>query len=177
MPVAPPSLTVTIAGTGSVHGTSLLGQNYACDGGSCPATPFAYNDTVTLTATGSNSTFSGWSGDYSGSSNPGIFTMDRNRAVTATFTPDPARVRIDGDPSAYYAIDTTLALPAGAATVRALSAPDFIENVSMTNPVAILLQGGYGDAAFTSQTGYSTVNGSLKIRAGKLTVVRLKIKP
>ncbi len=162
MTVVPPVLTLTIIGSGSVHGTSTLGQSYACDGGACPATPFAYNDQVTLTATGSNSTFSAWSGDYAGSSNPGNFAMDRNRVVTATFTPDPARVRIDGDLTPYYAIDTALAVPSGAATVRAQSAPDFIENVVMANPVPIIFKGGYSDAAFTSQAGYSTVTGSVQ---------------
>jgi uncharacterized repeat protein (TIGR01451 family) len=175
--VTPPGLALTIVGSGSVHGTSTLGQNYACGGGSCPATPFAYGDTVTLTATGSNSTFSAWSGDFTGSGNPVSFSMDRNRAVTATFNPDPARVMIDGDLTPYYAIGTALAVPDGATTIRAQGTPDFIESVIMSNPVPLLLKCGYTDTAFTVQSGYSTVNGPFKVRAGKLTVERLKVKP
>jgi hypothetical protein len=177
MTVVPPVLTLTIIGSGSVHGTSTLGQSYACGGGACPATPFVYNDQVTLTATGSNSTFSAWSGDYAGSSNPGIFAMNRNRVVTATFTPDPARVRIDGDQTSYYDINTALAVPGEAATVRAQAAPVFIENVVMANPVPIIFKGGYSDVAFTTQSGFTTISGSFKVRAGRLTVDRLKVKP
>jgi hypothetical protein len=58
---------------------------------------FGYNDQVTLTATGSNSSFSAWSGDYSGNSNPGSITMNGDKAVSATFITDPAKAEIDGD--------------------------------------------------------------------------------
>jgi hypothetical protein len=61
-------------------------------------------------------------------------------------------------------------------TIRALAAPDFIENIIMSNPVTILLKGGYSDAGFSNQSGYSTISGYLKIRGGKLTVERVKIK-
>jgi hypothetical protein len=177
MPVVPPSLTLTIVGPGSVHGTSTMGQNYACGGGACPVTSFAYNDTVTLTAAGSNSTFSAWSGDYASSGNPGSIIMDRNRVVTVTLTPDPARVRIDGDPTLYYGIDAALAVPTAAAVVRAVATPEFIEYVLMANPVPIQLKGGYSDAGFSIQTGYTTVSGPVRVKAGKLVAERIKIKP
>ncbi len=103
--------------------------------------------------------------------------MDRNWAVTATFSPDPARVRIDGDLNPYYAMGNALAAPGGAATIRAQGHTRFIESVIMSNPVPLLLKCGYTDTDFTVQSGYSTVNGPFKVRAGKLTVERLKIKP
>jgi hypothetical protein len=46
----------------------------------------------------------------------------------------------------------------------------------VTNPVAILLKGGYVDAGFSDQSGYSTIGGLLKIQAGKLLVERVSIK-
>jgi hypothetical protein len=177
MPVVLPSLTLTIIGSGAVHGTSTQGQNYSCGTGTCPATSFAYNDTVSLTATGSNSTFSTWSGDYTGSSNPGSFVMDRNRAVTVTFILNQPRVRIDGDPTPYYAIETALTVPTAAATIRAQASPEFIEAVIMDNPVPVHLKGGYGDADFTNQIGYTTISGPVRVKAGKLTADHIKIKP
>ncbi|MBK8051354.1 MAG: Ig-like domain repeat protein [Anaerolineales bacterium] len=48
---------------------------------------FAYGTVVTVTATPLiSSTFTGWSGDASGSTNPLVVTMDAAKAITATFT-------------------------------------------------------------------------------------------
>jgi uncharacterized repeat protein (TIGR02543 family) len=52
-----------------------------------PAPPYHYGDEVELTATADPGwTFSGWSGDASGSANPTTVTMDGDKTVTATFT-------------------------------------------------------------------------------------------
>ena len=78
---APPTqcgLTVNVIGSGSVI------KN--------PDKP-SYNagDQVTLTATpGSGYSFSNWSGDVSGNTNPVILTMNGNKTVTATFAQAPA---------------------------------------------------------------------------------------
>jgi uncharacterized repeat protein (TIGR02543 family) len=48
---------------------------------------YAYGDVVTLQATGNAGyTFSGWSGDASGTANPTSITMNANKSVTANFT-------------------------------------------------------------------------------------------
>ncbi len=65
--------------------------------GSISPTSGSYNagTSVTLTATPNNGyTFSGWSGDLSGSTNPATLTMNANKSVTANFvvnnaTPTP----------------------------------------------------------------------------------------
>jgi len=73
-PVAKYNLTVNIAGTGTV----ALNPN----GGTYDA-----GTVVTLTANpDSNYTFTGWSGDLSGSTNPTTITMDSDKTITATFT-------------------------------------------------------------------------------------------
>lgn len=177
----PPSatLTVTISGNGSVNSQNQTGTNYACNSGTCSPVTFGYNDTVTLTPTGSNSTFSVWSGNYSGTSNPGSITMNGDKAVTATFTPDPARVRIEGDPTTrYYSLGTALAAPATDEEIRAQGAPNFSETITSTNSHNLKLRGGFSNPDFSdvSRTGYSTLTGWLKIQAGKLTAERLKIK-
>lgn len=52
-----------------------------------PGSPLASGTSVTLTATpDTNWTFSGWSGDATGTNNPLIFTLTNNMAITGNFT-------------------------------------------------------------------------------------------
>jgi hypothetical protein len=95
----------------------------------------------------------------------------------------PAKVRIDGSATVYYTLGAALAdapspgLPKLATEIRAQAMPTvFTEEIIVTNPVAILLKGGYVDAGFSDQSGYSTIDGFLKLQAGKLLVERLNIK-
>ncbi len=72
------TLTVTTAGNGS-----------GATSNNPPGSTFTYGTAVTLTATPNpGSTFTGWSGDCSGSG-PCVVTMNTHRAVTATFTLNP----------------------------------------------------------------------------------------
>ena len=176
-------LTIGISGNGTVNSHNDTGLNYACASAVCPAVPFSAGDTVILSATGSNSSFSAWGVDYSGSGNPGSITMTSDKIVTATFEADPAKVRIEGSPTRYYTLDAALTaapvpvLPALATEIRAQALPTvFIEDIIMTNSAAILLKGGYSDAGFSEQSGYSTIDGYLKVQAGKLLVERLNVK-
>ena len=70
------TLTTSTAGTGTGTVAKAPSQSsYAC------------GDTVSVTATpGGGSVFSGWSGDLTGTINPGSVDMTVNRSVTATFT-------------------------------------------------------------------------------------------
>ena len=69
-------MTVNVIGNGSVTKNPDLG---------C----YTYGSVVELTAIADLGwTFSGWSGNLTGSSNPGSITMDGDRSVTATFTED-----------------------------------------------------------------------------------------
>jgi uncharacterized repeat protein (TIGR02543 family) len=62
-------------------------------------TSYSSGEQVTLTATpSSGATFSGWSGNLTGSTNPTTITMDGNKSVTATFTsstPPPSGGALD----------------------------------------------------------------------------------
>ena len=82
--IAPQQLAVTKAGTGTGAVTSSpAGIN--C-GTTCVAN-FSYNTLVTLSAAaGSQSTFSGWSGEGCGGTGTCQVTMSQARNVTATFT-------------------------------------------------------------------------------------------
>jgi hypothetical protein len=95
----------------------------------------------------------------------------------------PAKVRIEGSSTAYYSLDEALAVapapvaPAVVTEIRAQALPTvFVEDIIVNNPVAILLRGGYVDAGFSDQSGYSTIGGFLKLQAGKLMVERLNLK-
>jgi hypothetical protein len=174
---APPTLTVTIDGDGSVHGSSLQGQTYSCSSSVCPAIAFAYGDRINLTATGSNSTFSSWSGDCSGV-NQCTIILDIDKSVGVSFVADPPLLRIEGDQTSYYAIGSTLSIPVVTAVVRAKKTI-FSETIVAANNNNLTLRGGFTDADFTDvgQTDYSTISGWLKIQVGKLTVERVKIQP
>ncbi|GJL61396.1 MAG: hypothetical protein NPIRA04_00500 [Nitrospirales bacterium] len=90
-PPTEPTLTTTIAGSGTVT-SSPSGVN--CSSGSCN-TSFATGTVITLTATpASGQTFNNWSGACSGTTTSCQLTLDANQSVTATFmtTPPPANL-------------------------------------------------------------------------------------
>ena len=62
---------------------------------------YVYGSSVQLTATPSSGwSFSGWSGDASGTANPVTITMNGNKAVTATFTQNTYSLTVNVSPSA-----------------------------------------------------------------------------
>lgn len=84
-------------------------------GGTVSASPsqatYSSGTVVTLTATPSpNWTFSGWSGDASGTANPLPLTMNANKTVTATFIPPPPPT---STPEANFVADFNAGVPPG----------------------------------------------------------------
>jgi PKD repeat protein len=72
--VQPVTLTVNVVGQGTVDRV--------------PPGPYLYGDVVTLTATPTVGwSFSGWSGDQVGATNPVVITLDSSKTITATFAP------------------------------------------------------------------------------------------
>lgn len=171
------TLSVTISGTGTVNSTPSgiacqTGSTAGCSAQFTPGTP------VTLLPTPSaNASFAGWSGACTGSGGCQV-TMNSAKSVTATFTPNPAMVKVAGDSTRYYAIDPALAAVTLPGTVVSARDQVFTENVIMTSPVAIRLIGGYTDEGFTTRTGtsYTTIDGSLKVRGGTLRVERINVR-
>jgi uncharacterized repeat protein (TIGR02543 family) len=91
--------TITMDGNKSVtagfaintYSLTLNGTN-----GSIAATPskssYSHGETVSLQANANTGYhFTGWSGDFSGSTNPAMLTMDGNKTVQANFVPDDKR--------------------------------------------------------------------------------------
>lgn len=170
------SLSVTIEGSGSVNRDPA---GTPCTDGVCTA---MYDSGVEVrlmaTTANGNSTFAGWTGACTNSIGDCILIMDSAKDVTATFTANPATVKIDGDIIPYYSIGSALdAISTVGNTVRARS-DIFIENVIMTSPVSILFMGGYTDSGFSTRTPTSTtvIDGSLRIRKGTLRVERLVVR-
>ena len=89
----PASVNVTLAGGGSGTVTSSPA------GISCPGTcgaNFNQGSQVTLTATpNAGSTFTGWTGDCTGTTNPCQVTVDAAKNVTATFTLIPRQLTVN----------------------------------------------------------------------------------
>lgn len=85
--VVQPTLTVTIVGAGGTVTSAPAGINCASGVATGCAAAFAPGASVTLTAaSGTNGTFSGWSGACTGTGACTV-ALDQARAVTATFTP------------------------------------------------------------------------------------------
>ena len=90
------SLTVNHIGIGSV-------SRY-------PSGPYHYNDIVDLTATPAIGwSFTGWTGDLTGTTSPASITMDGHKVVTATFTQNEYSLTVNtvGNGSVTPAITTT----------------------------------------------------------------------
>ncbi|MFZ4857789.1 MAG: carboxypeptidase regulatory-like domain-containing protein [Desulfuromonadaceae bacterium] len=169
-------LNVTLSGSGSVNSDPA---GIACTSVVCTKM-YDSGVWVKLMATAANnySTFTGWTGACTNITGDCTMIMDNTKDVTATFTANPATVKIDGDTVPYYTIDSALdAITTEGKTVRA-RADIFIENVIMTSPVLIDLKGGYTDSSFNTRTSTSTtvIDGSLKIRRGTLRIERLVVR-
>ena len=173
--VDPPvlTLTVTVAGSGGGTVTSVPGGIVCIKGSSKDCSgPFTQGTTIALHITpDTNSTFGGWSGDCTGtgSCTPAMASAGN---VTATFLAAPkARVGAIG-------FDTLLAAcnAAGNGAIIQAREVEFAENLLLSKGSNVILDGGY-DAAFSTNGGsnQTTVNGSVKIRSGSLTVNRLSI--
>ena len=103
---------------------------------------------------------------------------DNTKNVIVNYAADPANLMIDGEnpTKLYYEIDAALTASGG----KTVKARDIIfqENVIMTSPATIQLLGGYTNDVFTNRTdtSYTTINGSLKVRNGTLRVDRITVK-
>jgi hypothetical protein len=143
------------------------------------ADTYYYGATATVTATaGFLSHFSGWSGDCTGTENPIHVFMDRAKTCTAIFTSiakcpnravkiNPGGGTYDHIQDAYDAASSSQFVIARVVTFR--------ENLSFGANKNIALKGGY-ECFFNARTGFTTINGSLTIKGGTVTVGFVKIK-
>ena len=136
-----------------------------CPQGICSAL-FDYGATVRLYSIANNdSMLSGWSacavmGDCT-------FPMDGDKEVAALFDLKP--VRIPGPTPGYY--ESIGEAYAGLTTGGTIQAREYLfsENVIPDRDVAVTIEGGY-DSGYSGNSGYSTINGSITVQHGSLTV-------
>jgi len=126
-----------------------------------------------------NSTFGGWSANCALSANNCLITINANTTVTATFNaPTGLPVQLAGPPAMSFALISGAynAAPAGVNSTIKAQGVTLVENVIM-NLVgrSINLMGGF-ESSFTTQTGFTTVQGEVIIEQGNLTVDRLIIR-
>jgi hypothetical protein len=181
-----PGLTVNLVGTGtgSVNSTPPgmgVPTDIACvkvgNDVTCSSRFISGSNVGLVQAASFNSTFGGWSGACTGSGACNVL-MSSDKIVNATFTANPATVKISDVATLYYAIDPALDAVSGAGKTVFARDLVFTENVVMTTPYSIRLKGGYTDNAFTNRpvNSSSVIDGSLKIRSGTLRVDGVKVK-
>jgi hypothetical protein len=168
-----PALQVSRAGSGGGWVTSTP-AGIDCPTGACSAN-FTSGTSITLDAgPDSDSLFAGWSGACTGSGSCG-FTISADTSVTAAFNyVQPARTSVasyfDTLSAAYAALpDST------GGTIQARTYT-FVENPNLIRSIPIILTGGF-NPAYSANSGYTTLNGTLTISNGCLTLENLVIAP
>lgn len=165
-----PELTVTVSGSGS-GAVSLNPSGTACSVGSCRV--YSLNQVVNLAATPDwKSTFSNWSGDLTGSTNPVNVSMSGSKNITATFTAiNKAKVGTTGYASLQVAYN---ALAPGATATLQMQDYDFLEPLILNSTVNLTMSGGL-DSSYTSKTGFTTIQ-SLTVEKGSVVIDGIEIK-
>jgi hypothetical protein len=172
-----PRLTVTVTATSGIAGTgggtvSSDPSAIACTGGPCAAL-FDGGSTVPLTASpDGNSIFGYWSGACSGTGASCNVLMDGDKSAAASFTyVEPARIPGGED---YPHIADAYAALSGSGTVLAREYL-FTGSLNLGNPTALILKGGF-NPMYTINSAYSTIQGTLTLGRGSLTVDRVILK-
>lgn len=175
----PRKLTVSIIGTGdgAIKGggkVTIDPAGFSCTTNSCEYF-FEKDSTVKLISTPDiNSFFAGWAGDCTNTSGNCTLNMDADKSATATFN-FIQPVRIPGPPEAYFDnIGAAYAALTGSGTIQA-RAYECTGNLLLNRGYALILKGGY-DLSYSSNSGHTTLLGTLTIDSGSLTVERLIIK-
>ena len=170
--LAPPvTLTATVSGSGTV--TTNSGDGTLIWNGSTGTGSYLRGTRLTLSATGSGGyIFSSW-GDACSGTTPCSLTLDNDQTVSATFVfPNNARIG-----STYYATLATAYDDAPDNAIIQIRDITLAEGTLVfSRDINLTLQGGYGEG-FVSQTGYSSIDGSLTLSgSGKVIVDLIIIK-
>jgi alpha-tubulin suppressor-like RCC1 family protein len=166
-------LGVTIDGSGSGSVNSIP-SGLSCTGGTC-AGNFSLAPQPSLTPLESNgSQFSGWGGGAC--TGTGICQVDMRplyQNLTATFTSLP-NVLVKGNPQFYGLIHSAYDNCASSAVIQAQGIT-FMENLSLGTSKAVSIKGGF-DPGFSTQSGYTVLQGILTVSKGRLVVDHFAIR-
>jgi len=170
VPNPPPTWPILLAVTGS--GAGFIKSTPA--GLDCYDSLYASlnaNSTMNFTAIPESfSVFSGWSGDCTGLNNCTL-TMDGGKSVFAEFTAVPP---VMVETTVYQKLQDAFNETYAGATIKAF-ATEFIENLALNRDISIYLDGGY-DGSYTSNSGITTVKGSVTIERGMITINRVNLQ-
>jgi hypothetical protein len=180
-PMLPVTLTVTGVASdsiGTITDVNSINCSIAADGtasGTCTET-LNSGTAVTLTASPAVAGSSViWSGCTANIGNTCNVTLNANTTVTVSFSL-LSIIRVEGSTTVatYSTIQAAFNTAMGGDIIK-MRAATFNENPDFNVNVPIMLKGGF-DSAFASQTGYSTIAGTLTISAGKVEVEDLIIR-
>jgi len=169
-PDYPKTLSVTISGPGTVTSNPVA---IACST-NC-SVEFDAGTAVTLSVDPADFwLFSGWSGACSGTGDCALI-MNNDKSLTATFEFNTAHKSRIGDIASYHS--TLQASYNGAPNLGTIKAwaTDFVESLTCDQAKSVTIKGGYNED-YTSNSGYTSLQGILSIRSGSLTVENLVIK-
>jgi hypothetical protein len=173
---APYPLTVTITGNGSVNS---LPSGIACTGspqsGTCTAS-YPTGPRVTLVESPGNSLFSGWGGGCAscGKSSSCLVSVESAIVCSAAFASSPLVV-LDGSTQNFSSIQSAYGAAVSGNSIKA-QVVTLVESLFFN--VAgkkVSIKGGY-DPSFTTQSGVTTVKGSVIISRGLVVAERLAIR-
>jgi hypothetical protein len=173
------SLTLAFPGSGSgtVSGSGLLnGAPAAFSTNTGLIQYFDIGSTVNLHAAPSEySLFTQWQGNCSGTNVDCALSMTVNRNVAALFDVDtPHKTLIYGTNTHNPTLLDAYTDAASGNVIMAWGTV-FSENLILGRNIAVAIEGGYNQG-YTSNNGYTTLQGSLTVKNGALTVERLLIR-
>ena len=169
---------LTLAVGGSGEGTVNDGNGLTCSTGpSCPAQNFAAGTIVTLMPTASqNSVFAGWSGACTNVSGSCTVTMDGAKTVGATFSVNPvAWIPPSTSSTSYFGLLSDSYNAAGNGVTIKARVTTFSESLNLNRGVGVALEGGYNAGYLSNVDSYTTLDGTITIQSGSLTVAGLVI--
>jgi hypothetical protein len=167
------SLTISGSGSGSVN-SNAPAPGFTCSSGDSAA-QFNQGFSLTLTAVpGSGSIFSGWSGDCPPATGTSCtVSMNTDRNITAIFIITPPVQILDGN----YFDSLQEAFNAAVTPICSIQAQEgkLSGDLNANAYSDITLAGGF-DSDYTEKRGVSTLDGTLTIAHGSLTVENLVIE-
>lgn len=171
------ALSVGFAGSGK---GMILHQEENLSFNSSYETSVNSGDQVTLVPSADQySLFTGWTGNSSCSMGACQFIMNSNVAATATFNFDSAHsVLVDAVHQYHAAIDSAYrtATTTSGSTIK-LWSTGYVGNLLFDSAKTIMLNGGYNSSYAAQSAGDSSViNGTFRIKAGKLIVSNITIQ-
>jgi uncharacterized repeat protein (TIGR02543 family) len=148
------TLTVSVIGSGSVA-RNMSG-------------PYHYGDVVQLTANAATgASFSGWSGDLTGSANPASITIDGNKAVAATFTINTFTIIASAGPGGSISPSGSVIVSYGASQGFAIAAGTGYHIVDVL--VDGVSQGAVSSYTFSNVTADHVISASFAINTYTIT--------